>query len=57
MSPKITSKKQPPDSQDPEDQGECGATHGDCPNSWKGSCDRSAGHDGSHHCGSCNSSF
>jgi hypothetical protein len=36
---------------------ECGATHGDCPNTWKGTCDREAGHDGSHHCSSCNSVF
>lgn len=35
----------------------CGATHGDCPNPWKGTCDREAGHDGSHHCGSCNMAF
>lgn len=36
---------------------ECGATHMDCPNTWKGTCDREAGHDGSHHCSSCNSVF
>lgn len=36
---------------------ECGATHSDCPNSWQGSCDREAGHDGSHHCDKCNSLF
>jgi hypothetical protein len=36
---------------------ECGATHGDCPNTWKGTCDREAGHDGSHHCSRCNSVF
>jgi hypothetical protein len=36
---------------------ECGATHNDCPNTWKGTCDRAAGHDGSHHCSSCNSVF
>lgn len=36
---------------------ECGALHSDCPNSWKGSCDREAGHDGSHHCDKCNSAF
>ncbi len=35
----------------------CGVTHEACPNSWKGSCDREAGHSGSHHCGSCNSAF
>lgn len=37
--------------------GACGAAHGDCPNAWKGSCDRESGHDGSHHCSSCNGSF
>ena len=36
---------------------ECGATHGDCPNTWQGTCDREAGHDGSHHCNRCNSAF
>lgn len=36
---------------------ECGASHGDCPNTWKGSCDREAGHSGSHHCDKCNSYF
>lgn len=41
----------------PQGASECGAQHGDCPNSWKGSCDREAGHDGSHHCDRCNSSF
>ena len=30
----------------------CGAQHGDCPSSWKGTCDLSASHDGSRHCGS-----
>jgi hypothetical protein len=37
--------------------GDCGATHADCPNTWKGSCDRASGHDGSHHCSSCNGLF
>ena len=37
--------------------GECGIVHGDCCNSWKGTCDREAGHGGSHHCSSCNSAF
>lgn len=36
---------------------ECGMPHGDCPNTWKGSCDREAGHSGSHHCDKCNSAF
>lgn len=36
---------------------ECGATHNDCPNTWKGTCDRSAGHSDSHHCNRCNSVF
>jgi hypothetical protein len=36
---------------------ECGATHGDCPNTWQGTCDREAGHDGSHHCSRCNAAF
>jgi hypothetical protein len=36
---------------------ECGASHSDCPNSWAGSCDREAGHDGSHHCDRCNAAF
>lgn len=36
---------------------DCGANHGDCISSWKGSCDRAAGHDGSHHCSSCGMSF
>ncbi len=35
----------------------CGAQHDDCPSSWKGTCDRSASHDGSHHCSACNSAF
>lgn len=35
----------------------CGATHDNCPNAWKGTCDRDGGHDGSHHCSSCNSIF
>jgi hypothetical protein len=37
--------------------GTCGAVHDDCPHTWKGTCDRDAPHDGSHHCSSCNSSF
>ncbi len=37
--------------------GTCGATHGDCPNTWKGTCDRESGHDGAHHCSSCNGLF
>lgn len=37
--------------------GTCGAPHGDCPNTWKGSCDREAGHEGSHHCDGCHSAF
>jgi hypothetical protein len=36
---------------------ECGATHSDCANTWKGSCDREAGHEGSHHCNRCQSVF
>lgn len=36
---------------------ECGMPHGDCPNTWKGTCDREAGHDGSHHCDKCQSAF
>jgi hypothetical protein len=36
---------------------ECGATHGECPNAFKGSCDRPPGHDGSHHCDRCSSYF
>jgi hypothetical protein len=36
---------------------ECGATHSDCANTWKGTCDREAGHDGSHHCNRCQSVF
>lgn len=36
---------------------ECGAQHSDCPNTWKGTCDREAGHGGSHHCSQCNSVF
>lgn len=36
---------------------ECGAQHEGCPSSWKGTCDRPAGHDGSHHCDRCHSSF
>ncbi len=36
---------------------ECGSTHDDCPNTWKGSCDREAGHSGSHHCDKCQSAF
>jgi hypothetical protein len=37
--------------------GECGVTHDDCPNSWKGTCDRSPGHAGSHHCSKCQMVF
>ncbi len=40
-----------------ENGGTCGAQHGDCPQAWKGSCDREAGHDGSHHCSACNSLY
>lgn len=40
-----------------EKASDCGATHGDCPNTWKGTCNREAGHDGSHHCSSCNMAF
>ena len=36
---------------------ECGVTHGDCINSWKGTCDREDGHSGSHHCSSCGMVF
>jgi hypothetical protein len=36
---------------------ECGVTHADCIGSWKGTCDRAPGHDGSHHCSSCNMVF
>lgn len=36
---------------------DCGSTHVNCPNAWKGTCDREAGHAGSHHCSSCNSTF
>jgi hypothetical protein len=37
--------------------GTCGVVHEDCPNTWKGTCDRSAPHDGSHHCDRCNAAF
>jgi hypothetical protein len=37
--------------------GTCGVTHDDCPNTWKGTCDLSAPHDGSHHCSACHSLF
>jgi hypothetical protein len=40
-----------------KDDADCGSTHGDCPNSWKGTCDRDGGHDGGHHCSSCNMVF
>jgi hypothetical protein len=36
---------------------ECGASHGECVNTWQGGCDREAGHWGSHHCSSCNTVF
>lgn len=36
---------------------ECGVSHGDCPNTWKGSCNREAGHSGSHFCDKCLSPF
>lgn len=36
---------------------ECGATHDDCPNTWKGTCDSEAGHSGSHHCDKCHGAF
>lgn len=36
---------------------ECGALHDNCPNTWKGSCDREAGHSGSHSCSACRSAF
>lgn len=35
---------------------DCGASHVECPNG-NGSCERAAGHDGSHRCSSCRSSF
>lgn len=38
-------------------QSECGAEHSDCPNAWKGTCERPAGHDGSHYCSRCHSYF
>jgi len=50
-------REKPPANEQAKYEAECGATHDDCPNSWKGTCDRSAGHDGSHHCSKCNSSF
>jgi hypothetical protein len=34
----------------------CGASHTECPNG-SGSCERAAGHDGSHRCSSCRGSF
>ena len=37
--------------------GDCGVIHDACPNDWKGSCDRSVGHDGAHHCSSCNAHY
>jgi hypothetical protein len=36
---------------------QCGATHADCPNAWRGSCELSAGHGGSHLCSACKSYF
>jgi hypothetical protein len=36
---------------------ECGAIHDDCPNTFKGTCDREAGHSGSHSCNRCRSVF
>lgn len=36
---------------------ECGVTHSDCINTWKGTCDREADHSGSHHCSSCGMTF
>jgi hypothetical protein len=36
---------------------ECGAPHSGCSNTWPGTCDLAAGHDGPHHCDKCGSSF
>ena len=62
MEPKETAMKTKNPSKDevkftPCGASECGATHDDCPNTWKGTCDREAGHSGSHHCDRCQSVF
>jgi hypothetical protein len=54
---KAMNAKQETQKKDRYSASECGAEHGDCPNAWKGSCDREAGHDGSHHCDRCNGAF
>jgi hypothetical protein len=41
----------------PQGASECGAVHGGCSGTWQGTCDREAGHDGSHHCNRCNMMF
>lgn len=53
----MNAPQNPPKEAQPQYGSECGQTHSDCPNSWQGSCDREAGHDGSHHCSRCNSAF
>lgn len=53
----MSNPQEKPAEEQPKYGSVCGQTHDDCPNSWKGSCDREAGHDSSHHCSSCNSVF
>lgn len=49
--------KEKDNGQPPVKAGECGASHSDCPNTWKGTCELPAGHSGSHFCSKCNSYF
>ena len=53
----MTEKPTPKEVQPPQMDQACGATHNDCPNTWKGTCERPAGHEGSHLCSSCKSMF
>jgi hypothetical protein len=54
----MKDKKPPKEVEPPKfNSSECGATHTECPNTWKGTCTRPVGHDGSHFCSQCNSYF
>lgn len=53
----MNEQKAPQEKQPPKSASACGATHNDCANTFKGTCEREAGHEGSHFCSSCKSYF
>jgi hypothetical protein len=53
----VMETRKDPEAEKTQASQECGAEHSDCPNVWKGTCNRAAGHDGSHHCDRCNGLF